>query len=592
MSSISKEALKSKLQQMQLDSLFNLEDYLIGCSRKQTLTFSQYLRDVFHLKDYEEESRMIINSPTNTGKSSTVIQQALAKEEYLIVLCSELIPAMQVAKEYHLPLHYAGNKLDPNTKQLVTVYNHLPYFQNKGKPKHKVILDEVHSLVTDNYRDETIKAMVRSLSFFKRVICLTGTLIESKFFNSYLLIEGKPETPPIEASLVKYQNDIAAVTKMTSHYVLKENKQVMIYLQDVSQKLPKLTQALYEAGISSITFLNSDTIRDLGANNGQSVIENQRFETEVLITTYRQSYNLLNDDLVYICFPNTDVVSIAQSIIRARKPLHKAFILSNAENDELDYNTTYKALYSHYEDTANELLYHTQNEDYNNDQITAYLDEDENGKLIQYNQTIDHLAVAYQAYRDINNLMIHDRKLLVSALSKFNVEIIKTYYDNSTKLDLAKTKTDDTIYLEEIKEILDAIENKTGYRGLDRKLISKVFEYSKLEPDYAKVREYFTNEYRPGCKTFRKKLTQLRYKNVNGSTAYATFKRLLIQSVDTSKLYPLETLKEFVTDASKLSGARVGKGKEMLAFDALFNRERTTDRSQGDKVDVYKVSLI
>jgi len=95
----------------------------------------------------------------------------------------------------NLPLHYAGNKLDPDTKQLVTIYNHLPYFQNKGKPKHKVLLDEVHALVVDAYRDDTIKAMVRSLSFFKKVVCLTGTLIESKFFNHYYLIQGSPVLP-------------------------------------------------------------------------------------------------------------------------------------------------------------------------------------------------------------------------------------------------------------------------------------------------------------------------------------------------------------------------------------------------------------
>lgn len=591
MSSIPKESLRSKLNQLQIESLF-YEESEIGCLRKIELPFKRYLSDAFHLKDYEEESRMIISSPTNTGKSSTVIRQALAKEEYLIILCSELIPAMQVSKEYNLPLHWAGNKLDPDTKQLVTIYNHLPYFQNKGKPKHKIVLDEVHALVTDAYRDETIKAMVRSLAFFKKVICLTGTLIESKFFNNYYLIQGLPELEPIKASLVRYDNDIATVTKMTSHYVLKEQKQVMIYLQDVSNKLPKLTQALYESGITSITLLNSDTVRDLGPNSGQSVIDNERFDTEVLITTYRQSYNLLNKDLVYICFPNTDVVSIAQSIIRARNPLYKAFILTNADVDEYEYDATYKALYSYYEDKANELIFHTQSEGYNNDQITAYLDEDANGKLIQYNQSIDHLAVAYQAYRDINGLMGYDRKLLITALSKFNVEIIKEYYDKSVKLDLAKTKTTDETYLEEITEILTAIENKTSYRGLDRKLIAKVFQYSKLEPDYGKVKAYFIDEYRPGSKTFNKKLIQLRFKNVNGSSNYAAFKRIITQKVDTSKTYALDDLKGFVNEAAKLSGAKVGNGNEMLAFDALFNRERTSVIVDSNLINVYKVTSI
>jgi len=300
----------------------------------------------------------------------------------------------------------------------------------------------------------------------------------------------------------------------------------------------------------------------------------------------------LNEDLVYICFPNTDVVSIAQSIIRARKPLHKAFILTNAGADEYEYDSTYKALYSHYEDKANELIFHTQSEGYNNDQITAYLDEDMNGKLIQYNQSIDHLAVAYQAYRDINGLMGYDRKLLVTALSKFNVEIIKEYYDKSTKLDLAKTKTTDETYLQEIEEILNAIENRTSYRGLDQKLIAKVFQYKNLEPDFSKVRDYFLTEYRPGCKTFNKKIIQLRFKNVNGSSAYATFKRIITQQVDTSKTYSLDQLKEYVTEVSKLSGAKVTKGNEMLAFDALFNRERTSIMVDGNLVNVYAVKLI
>jgi hypothetical protein len=589
---ISKEALKSKIEGMESDSQFGIHEFTLTCQRKEVASFKRYMSEVFVLKSYEEETRMLINAPTNTGKTSTVIKQALAKHEWVIILCSELIPAMQVAKEYGLPIHWSGNKIDPNTKQLVTIYNHLPYFQNKGKPKHTVILDEVHALVTDAYRDDTIKAMVRSLAFFKVAYCLTGTLIESRFFNHYYLFEGKPETSPIQASLVRYENDIAAVTKMTSHYVLKENKQVMIYLQDLSTKLPKLIQALTESGISSITLLNSDSIRDLGMSNGQSVIDNERFDTEVLITTYRQSYNLQNEDLVYICFPNTDVVSIAQSIVRARKPLHKAFILSNANKDELEWSSTYKALYAHYEGLANELIYYTQNEGYNNDQITAYLDDDENGKLIQYNQTIDHLAVAYQAYRDANGYMAYDRKLLVTALAKFNVEIFNEYYDKSSKLDLAKVKTSDETYLEDITEVLDAIEYKTSYRGLDRKLISKVFEYAKLEPDYSKVREFFLNEYRPGCRTFNKKLSQLRFKSLTGMGNYATFKRILEEKVDTTQTFSLEALQELVREVANISGAKIGKGNEMLAFESLFNRERTSTMIDGIKKDVYAVSKL
>jgi len=65
---ISKELLQSKLNQVQIESLFS-DEPVIGCIRKEELRFNRYLSEKFHLKDYEEESRMIINSPTNTDKT-------------------------------------------------------------------------------------------------------------------------------------------------------------------------------------------------------------------------------------------------------------------------------------------------------------------------------------------------------------------------------------------------------------------------------------------------------------------------------------------------------------------------------------------
>lgn len=596
MKSISQTELSSKIESGQIAELLSFSDSKdLNCSRKVTLGFNRYLRDVFKYDTWKGESHLILESQTNTGKTSAVLKEWLANEEYVIVLCSELLPAMQVAAEYNLPLHwpFGGSKLDPDTKQLVTVYNHLSDFNQKGKPKHVVVLDESHSLVTDlAYREEVISKLMKSLHFYKQVICLTGTHVKSKFFNQYLLIEGKSNTPPVKASLVKYQNDIAAVTKIASHYVLREGKKVMIYLQDTDTKLPRLTQALYKAGITSIALLNSGTIDDLGLSNGQQIIDEERFDTEILITTYRQSYNLKMKDVVFICFPDTDIVSIAQSIVRVREPLYKAFILSNANKEDYDYEETYTAFYNYYEEQANTLLYQIQFEQWNEYQIASFLEEEKNGKLIIFNQFLDHLKIAYKAYVDTNHVMRFDRRLLKTALAKYNVEIIEEFYDKSTKLNLDKSKTDVEVYLQDIVEILDALEFHQPTRGLNRKLLGLVYKLKAVEPDFAKVREYFVTEYRPGCKSFKKKLLEQQLKHVSKSSNIAAFKRILIDSLDKTKTYTIEELKEKVSNASQLSGFKVKKNKEIYVLDTIIHKERTSIMKDGEKLNIYSITHI
>jgi hypothetical protein len=73
---------------------------------------------------------------------------------------------------------------------------------------------------------------------------------------------------------------------------------------------------------------------------------------------------------------------------------------------------------------------------------------------------------------------------------------------------------------------------------------------------------------------------------------YATFKRILEEKVDTTQTFSLEALQELVREVANISGAKIGKGNEMLAFESLFNRERTSTMIDGIKKDVYAVSKL
>lgn len=433
--------------------------------REKILHFSRYFSEVFTYTDYDNESHVLIIAPTNSGKTSAIINQALQTEEYLLIVCSELVPAMQVAKQYDLPLYCKDTEklFSELPNKCVTIYNHLEKFHTGYTSQYTVILDESHCLITDQaFRENIIDDIQADLTVFPKIRLLTGTHLKSQYFERYLHIIGVSKQQNNKLALINYDNELATIIEITKKYVL-ENKKVMIYLQNISQQLSQLIDAFNNLHIS-ITILNSGTIK-----NDNEVITQEIFSTDVLITSYRQSYNINMENVVFISADCFDIVSIVQAIARVRQPLYKAFLLTNANYDNAvnhNFNELYLTLQSYYTGVISSLLHNEKDKlnDYLSLQAVMKKQYTDMQNLLKYQMQIDNLKLAYYVYRDICNLTKKNLYLLISGLTTYNITIEKDLYRvNEQVLPLTKINTEikqekDTVLLKHVFDVLKPVE--------------------------------------------------------------------------------------------------------------------------------------
>jgi hypothetical protein len=394
----------------------------------QVVKYDNFIGETNFLKGKLMSSnyKRIIISGTNSGKSTYIIKEAKEQCEKFIFVVDTIALGKQLAKKFDLPFHYSGNKVDPNTPQVITLYNWLGYFYNEDNLDRLLIIDEIHTLVTARkYRKAHILDFIEELSYYDRIIGLTGTFIKSRWFDDFFIDNCQSDKPKVDATVVRFNDDVQKVAGLTKQ-AIDEGKQVFIYLQSKSEdgKFGRLISLLSDHGITSIKALNSNTVNDEENLEGASeVLETESFSSEVLISTYSQGYSINNPNVVYICFPQVSYVDIAQSIARLRNKPSKSYILSNAwlSNDLFDsaYDEVYQSIVNQCRLEQKEAKRKAKSERH----FQRFMEKKNTGKYFLTQEMIDDNLIALDTVEVLTEKMQKDLGLLQSALSHYGVII-------------------------------------------------------------------------------------------------------------------------------------------------------------------------
>lgn len=81
----------------------------------QRISETNFLEGLLMANNYKR----IIISGTGSGKTHYVINEAKKQCEKFIFVVDTIALGKQLAKKHDLPFHYSGNKVDPNTPQVI-----------------------------------------------------------------------------------------------------------------------------------------------------------------------------------------------------------------------------------------------------------------------------------------------------------------------------------------------------------------------------------------------------------------------------------------------------------------------------------------
>lgn len=528
--------------------------------------------------------KLLLDSATNTGKTHYVMNTCLDKVDKVLFLADTKILGEQMANKYNLPFHSADTPVRGIPNQCVTIYDHIWKFAPNGIGEHLVILDEAHSLITQrSFRRNTLVHLVAGLEMFDRVIGLTGSFIPSHGWNDWDIIRIKAkDLSPNQVKFIGYEDELTTMCNIALKEV-SSNRQVVIYLQDKSIKLPILKQMLIAKGITpdNITCVNSDTINPDGEMDiveGRNIILNEDFTEQILITTYSQGYNIspkTTKEFAFICEPNRLVVDIIQAMNRIRHGLKSAWILSNATEANLNYLDALQYYEDEYRKQAKKVIHDAIKARKSPVWMTNYIREKQMNTLISPYFQIEDFEVTAQALDTIQHKAKKDVNLLQSGLNFYgtNVETcIEETFDQEIN-DTLTNQTDEE-FLEVFYQLKESGKRLKGkYAKFDKYRQQPLEEYL----GYLETKQFILSCLEDGKLIKRNldvKLWELTFKT---DKDYQLLKRLLLERIATNKFIPDGKLASIVYKAGKEAEIDIIMGRYLVMLEGLFKITKTTE---------------
>lgn len=522
--------------------------------------------------------KRIIISGTNSGKTHYVINEAKEQCQKFIFVVDTIALGKQLSKKFGLPFHYSGNKVDPNTPQVITLYNWLGYFYNEDNLDRLLIIDEIHTLVTARkYRKDHIIDFIEEMSYYDRIIGLTGTFIKSKWFDDFFIDNCQSDKPKVEATVVRFNDDVQKVAGLTKQ-AIDDGKQVFIYLQskDPKGKFGRLVSLLNDHGITSIKGLNSVTVKEEENLEGVTeILETELFSSQVLISTYSQGYSINNANVVYICFPEVSYIDIAQSIARLRNLPHKAYILSNAWLEsslfESAYDDAYRAIVNQCRLEQKEAKVKAKSQRH----FQRFMEKKSTGKYFLNLETIDDNLIALDTVETLTDNMQKDLGLLKSALDHYGVNI-GSVERLSTPL-IREEETNQDLETEDPNKLVSLMFQYLG-NGLSMpaKLFSVYKDFQELQQylDLVQATEFMLETWHTLTpQEFSKFITTEQFKNPD-TVEKKLFKKLVLEEFQVGNIYEPEVLRQTVRDLADQSGLKVNPTKEKNLLECLVTVKR------------------
>ncbi|MFR3330384.1 MAG: hypothetical protein ACLTSL_09535 [Odoribacter splanchnicus] len=422
--------------------------------------------------DFHSSFKASVECPAGGGKSFYLLDYLKRKNIPFIFATDTLLLGRRLATRHALPFYCAEDRSCYEAEQLITVYQHIPKFIHRDTT---LILDEAHSLITDyGWKKEVIEQVLTTGFGYKRVILLSGTPLYSRdsFYEGLTIFRAaRKEVQTRKLITVKYVELTGGIVELTMG-LRESGKTVVISLLDKSDTLPLLEKSLRDKGIVKLAVINSMTKKqkkepdetdiEVAGNTGyyDQLLETGELDAEVIITTYRQGYDLKGKDYELIIAPGKNKHSytdIVQMMNRFRDiPDMKACLLANdgcGEDHPFNLQEINNTLIDNYTRETVKLVEKMRTSDYRTLKFSQWFETSAYQKFIYPEYYINHHLISYTAYQEINKALYGNLFNLRHVLSEYGIVLYASGGKTSLKItnNLTKEKSSMKYTKEDIK---------------------------------------------------------------------------------------------------------------------------------------------
>ena len=372
---------------------------------------------------------LIIISPPNTGKTSTIINYLKSIKQKFIFLVPLRFQVKQLSKDKEIGTLLGGDRKDVsdlinNYSYIVTTYDSFSKLNSEISNvfEYYFIVDEFHKIVSDiNYRTGSLNYIYENLFMYQRFIGLTGTpygcINKSLLKQNVELIEFEKteKSSPLNGNynIISYDKKLKFPTFYTH---LKSNISkglTLVFINDI-KLLEKVRDLLVSDNIISQKEALMITAKRKDEPEIVEMISNERVKssTKVIFATSIMStgINLRKTPLenLYV-LDESNLIEIIQLIFRFRDGITNVFDFvptSNYKKNLFDLDEEISELTKAYQKIAKSIQDIYTNYFF----LLGYYVEKSRGKLIQ----------SGNLYLEDNEVKINENKIIYDALSKLH----------------------------------------------------------------------------------------------------------------------------------------------------------------------------
>lgn len=577
--------------------------FIVDKKEIKDLNYNKHLSETGFLEtlDFNTRFKISIEAPTGCGKSYYLLDYLKRNNIPFLYATDTLFLMEGLSNRHGIPYYCASDRSKEEEKQLLTVYQHIPRFIRKGMT---LIIDEAHSLVTDySWRRETVENTLTAMTGYDRIILLSGTplLSNDSAYNGIVQIRAIPhDVDKRKLWVTRYTQNLEGAILQLAGMIKEEGYIPVLSLLDKSDKLDSIIQRLPFIGFNKIAIINSLTNRKTKGKdiNGEGKIENNieiegnpdyynqlittgKVDADIIITTYRQGYDIKGDSYKLIIAPSKNrhsYTDIIQMMNRFRDcPTSEGYLLCNDTYKEQEFN--YQQIYSI---ILNKITQATKNEfnrmqllekDYRAIKLDQQLNCNYFSQFIYSNPYINHQKIASTAYNNINNTAYNNLYRMKRILETFNIdmELSGDCMDFKVEIEAKESKK----YTQE--EIDIAVDNFFSSYVYPKEQNMVIMLDIKEHPLYKTINEYYETFHAlgiPSCQVHDKlKQYLINRKKMN------FLKQILIIKFGTKpeiKIYRFALLEEFYTGEKLTSPVicdRINNCRQRIGYPKL--KEKT-----------------
>jgi superfamily II DNA or RNA helicase/uncharacterized protein YnzC (UPF0291/DUF896 family) len=290
---------------------------------------------------------------TGAGKNHALINKAKELNLLTILLSPYESTVVQISKKYKVPaiwgevtMEEAKIALESNHTVVATYdsFVKLKYLLGEtGLSNYTLIVDEYHNFITQlSFRSKAITEVVRHLSYFRKVITITGTP-EGIIANDYRTVIFKREKEPElikNYKIIEYQDH--GVEKLTEHALNNRGDGITVIFKNNIDTLHEIKNALVRHGLKEdeIGVLSSKN-KDDDAFTEITVHEAISSKIRYLLTTsvISDGVNILNDNIssVYL-LDLSDMIQLRQFMARFRRGVQNVYdFIKNGSGNSMEW---------------------------------------------------------------------------------------------------------------------------------------------------------------------------------------------------------------------------------------------------------------